>query len=85
MRNPWKLTTLVLALALAGVLGARLVPGATAADNPQPHMKAALAATQTAIRQLDKAMPNKEGHRVKAMELLKGAETEIKAGIAAGN
>lgn len=83
MRNPWKLTSLVLALALSGVVGAQLVPGAIA-QNSQPRMKSALAATQSAIRQLEKAAPNKEGHRVKALGHLRAAEKEIKAGIDAG-
>ncbi|HTM21438.1 MAG TPA: hypothetical protein VL172_13050 [Kofleriaceae bacterium] len=83
MRNPWKLTTLLLALVLAAIVGVQLVPGAIA-QTSQPRMKAALAATQSAIRQLEKAAPNKEGHRVKAIGLLRDAEKEIQAGIAAG-
>jgi hypothetical protein len=83
MRNPWKLTTLLLALVLAAVLGAQMVSVAIA-QTSQPRMKAALAATQSAIRQLEKAAPSKEGHRVKALGLLHDAEKEIKAGITAG-
>ncbi len=83
MRNPWKLSTLVLALALGGTIATQIVPAAIA-QNSQPRMKAALTATASAIRQLEKAAPNKEGHRVKALGHLREAEKEIKLGIAAG-
>jgi len=79
MRNPWKITTLILALLLA----IHFVPRAVAQAS-QPRMKAALTATQSAIRQLDKASTNKAGHRVKALELLHDAEKEIKLAIEAG-
>ncbi len=79
MRNPWKITTLILALLLA----IHFVPRA-AAQASQPRMKAALAATQSAIRQLDKAAPNKAGHRLSALKLLHQAEKEIKLAIEAG-
>ncbi len=83
-RNPWKITTLVLALALAVSLGTPLVTQASAGEIRQPHMEAALSATKTAIRQLGKATANKSGHRVKAIELLENARQEIVAGIDAG-
>ena len=85
MKNPWKLTTLILALALAGSLGAPLVTSAAADKVRQPHMEAALTATNTALRQLEKATPDKAGHRVKAIDHLKAGRDEIQAGIAAGN
>ena len=82
--NPWKVTTFVLAGALAIALA---LPAITSADagNPQPHMKAALSATRTAKRQLNKAAHNKGGHRAKALQLVTQAEAEIEKGIAVGN
>jgi hypothetical protein len=80
MRNPWKITTLILALLLA----VQLVPRAIAQTSQQPRLKAALTATQSAIRQLDKAAGNKAGHRVKAIKLLHDAEREIRLAIDVG-
>ena len=48
---------------------------------PQPHMRAALGSLETALNQLEKASADKGGHRVKAMELIKGAIVEVKLGI----
>jgi len=50
----------------------------------QPHMQAALSALQTAKAELDAAIPDKAGHRVKAIALVNDAITEVRAGIAAG-
>lgn len=47
----------------------------------QPHMQAALVALNTAENQLVKAAPDKGGHRVKAIALVRQAKTEVKAGI----
>ena len=52
---------------------------------PQPHMKAALALLETAHAQLQKATPDKGGHRVKALELVGQAIEEVKKGIAFDN
>lgn len=84
-QNPWKLTTLLLAIAIAVVLGLPIVRSADAQKRPQPHMRAALTATKTAIRQLEKAVPDKAGHRAAALVHLKKAEKEINEGIEAGN
>lgn len=78
--NPWKLSTLGLAGALVLSLA---TPPATSA--PQPMMKAALASLNKAKNQLEKATPDKGGHRVKAMELVNQAIDEVKAGIAFDN
>lgn len=80
----WKASTLLLAGALALVLGhGATVPEASA--DPQPHMKAALATLVTAKNQLAKASHDKAGHRVKAIALTDEAIDEVKKGIAADN
>jgi hypothetical protein len=58
---------------------------ATAEAVPQPHMQAALRALRNAKSQLDMAVPDKAGHRAKAMELVNQAIAETEEGIAAGN
>lgn len=50
----------------------------------QPRMEAALHALEKAQSELDAALPDKEGHRVKAIALVKDAIGEVRAGIAAG-
>lgn len=79
--NPWKLSTFLLAGALAVSLTLPLVGRADANGKRQPHMQAALSATKAAKRQLKKAAPGKGGHRAKAIVLLGEAEAEIQAGI----
>ena len=49
----------------------------------QPHMQAALDSLQNARNNLDKANPDKGGHRAKAIDLVKAAIDEVKAGIVA--
>ena len=49
----------------------------------QPHMQAALDSLQSARNNLDKANPDKGGHRAKAIDLVKAAIDEVKAGIEA--
>lgn len=77
--NPWKLTSLVLALVLALVVGLRVVDSAWAA--PQGHMRSALNHLRMAKDQLQKATPDKGGHRVKAIELTNGAIDQVQSGI----
>ena len=50
----------------------------------QPHMHSALDAPQSARSQLEQALPDKAGHRVRAEELVEDAITQVRAGIAAG-
>ena len=52
---------------------------------PQPHMKAALKDLEQAKAQLEKATPDKGGHRVKALELTNQAIEEVKKGLAFDN
>jgi len=49
----------------------------------QPHMQAALDSLQSARNNLDKANPDKGGHRAKAIDLVKAAIDEVKMGIEA--
>lgn len=81
--NAWKISTLGLAMVLTLVVGRDMVRGAGA--EPQPHMKAALGALENAHGQLQKATPDKGGHRVKALELVGQAIEEVKKGIAFDN
>jgi hypothetical protein len=85
MRNPWKLTSFVLASLLAVVVsGSSIGVGVVAAD-PQPNMKAALGNLEAALGDLEKATPDKGGHRAKAMSLTKQAIAETKKGVAFDN
>src|SRR5687768_10076475 len=66
----------------AFVLGSLLTAGIASADKErQPHMRAALASLQTAKNQLDKADTDKGGHRAKALDLVRQAIDEVKAGV----
>jgi hypothetical protein len=69
----------------AVVIGALLVGGTVgicAAD--EPHMRAALEHLREARQQLEKAVPNKGGHREKAIELIDRAMDQVKEGIEFG-
>lgn len=70
-------------LLTAGAAG--MAVAATAEAVPQPHMQAALRALRNAKVQLEMAVPDKAGHRVKAVELVNNAIAETEAGIAAGD
>ena len=48
----------------------------------QPNMQAARASLQTAKTELQKATPDKGGHRVNALKLINAAISEVNAGIA---
>jgi len=50
----------------------------------QPHMQAALRALRNASAELNAALPDKGGHRVKAIGLVNDAIAETEAGITAG-
>lgn len=82
MKNPWKLVSFALALAL----GATLLTGATdRTEEKQPHMRGALNHLNQALDQLQKATADKGGHRAKAIDLTKSAISEVNAGIAFDN
>jgi hypothetical protein len=75
---------LLLAFAV-GILAATgaLIPNVHASY--QPHMDNALADLRSARHQLDIALDDKGGHRVRAIGIIDSAIDEVKAGIAAGN
>ena len=54
-------------------------------EGSQPHMQSALNDLNAAKGELQAAMHNKGGHRVKALNLTNEAITEVQAGIAAGD
>ena len=68
-----------LGLAAAAVVTADLAAEAIAA---QPNMQDALRSLNAALRSLEKAAPNKGGHRARAMSLVEQAIQEVRAGIA---
>jgi len=74
--NVWKISTFVLASALAAVVGIQV-----AGAEPQPNMQAALNSLQAAKASLEKASADKGGHRVKAIALTNEAIEETKKGI----
>ena len=51
----------------------------------QPHMDAALDHLRAARHQLEVAVPDKGGHRVKAIAIIDNAIAEVKAGIDAAD
>jgi hypothetical protein len=65
---------LVAALAIGFAAG-------TAFAERQPHMAAALRALRHARQQLDTAEADKGGHRVKAIQFVNEAISEVEAGI----
>lgn len=81
-RSPWKLTTVLLAAVLAYTA---LGPTPDASADRQPLMRDALRELQKAARTLDRATPDKGGHRVKAIQLTAQAIAEVEAGIAFDN
>ena len=67
----------VLAVVFAGV-------GAGVALAAQPHMVAARGSLNAALYQLSIATPDKAGHRVQAMSLVRQAINQVNWGIRAG-
>jgi len=70
-------------------LGAVVAVGASAlaaapAEAAQPHMNRALSDLQAALAQLNAALPDKGGHRVKAIALVTQAIDEVTKGMAVG-
>jgi hypothetical protein len=79
MRNPWKLSTLAFAAAAALAIGSNTMN--TAGADPQPAMRNAITSLEAALGSLNKATPDKGGHRLKAIDLTKQAIEEVKEGI----
>ncbi|HTE49303.1 MAG TPA: hypothetical protein VK698_00410 [Kofleriaceae bacterium] len=79
--NPWKLTSLVLALVVLFFVGLRVVDDASAGPEAQPNMRTALGYLRQAKNSLQRAVPDKGGHRVKAVELTNAAIDEVQRGM----
>ena len=79
----------ILSLLTAGmfglVLGAAGRPATASPVEPQPHMRMALTSLEAAQKHLETADNDKGGHRVKAMEHVRLAMDEVRAGIAFDN
>jgi len=72
-------------IAALGLAGTAIAFGATVpAAAAQPAMRNALNDLDAALRALQHGLPDKGGHRVKAIALVKEAIDEVKAGIVAG-
>src|ERR1700690_965077 len=71
---------------LAVVFFGAFFVGGTVGFGPaeEPHMRAALEHLREARQQLEKAVPNKGGHREKAIELIDRAMDQVKEGIEFG-
>ena len=80
MRNPWKITSLVLTAALATAIGRGAVVNTVSAE-PQPVMRTALDDLRAAEKALAVADRDKGGHRVKALELTRAAIAQVEAGM----
>lgn len=70
----------LIAASLGGALVAAIHPTGVQAEE-QPAMKAAQLALLSAAQHLKEATPDKGGHRVKALQLVKQAITEVQKGI----
>jgi hypothetical protein len=66
-------------LALVVVLATAFVAGRASAD--QPHMQAALEHLRAAKVELEAALPDKGGHRAKAITLTNDAIVQVEKGI----
>jgi hypothetical protein len=84
--NLWKISTIVLAAALAADLTLNLTSpqGARAQEPEQPHMHWALRDLQKAHKQLGEASHDKNGHRFVAWQLVGIAIEQTEWGIKAG-
>ena len=68
---------------VAAVIGASAF-GISTSMAAQPHMTAALNDLQSTLTQLEDAVPDKAGHRVQAINLVKEAILQTTEGLAAG-
>ncbi|KRT64802.1 MAG: hypothetical protein XU11_C0048G0002 [Candidatus Dadabacteria bacterium CSP1-2] len=71
--------TFLTALLIGALFIVTFIAGRVTAD--QPHMRAALSSLQVAQSELQQAVPDKGGHRVRALELVNQAIVEVQAGI----
>jgi len=79
--NPWKASTVVLAGALAFVVGSGDFGVNEATAEKQPRMRAALYSLKQAENQLAKASHDKGGHRVKALAATRTAISQVSKAI----
>lgn len=72
---------------LAVFIAASLIVGISVSvwAEKQPHMRGALESLKRAKVQLEKAVPDKGGHRAAAMKLVDQAIEEVKAGMEFAN
>ena len=80
--NPWKISTFALAALLAVTVSFSVV--ATIDAGTQGNMESALEHLDKSEQALLEAAANKDGHRVKAIKLVRAAKLQVKKGIAAG-
>jgi hypothetical protein len=78
MSKSMRLMLLGIAVAMAASFAAGLAIAA------QPHMQNALRALRNSKAELEVALADKAGHRVKAIALVDQAIAELQAGIVAG-
>ncbi len=71
--------TVLTTLLIGALFVVTFIAGRVTAD--QPHMRAALSSLQVAQSELQQAVPDKGGHRVRALELVNQAIVEVQAGI----
>ena len=79
--NPWKLTSIVLMAALIAAAVSAVASSRVATHEPQPFMRAARGSLVRAKASLEKATPDKGGHRVAALKLVSDAIDEVDKGI----
>ncbi len=68
-------------LCTATLLALTLLTAQPVQAEPQPAMRAALAELKAAERNLEKATPDKGGHRKKALKLVRKAIHQVEAGL----
>ena len=79
MKRIFSSRVIITAFVVAALFILGFVASKVTAD--QPHMRAALASLQVAQSELQQAVPDKGGHRVRALELVNQAIVEVQAGI----
>jgi hypothetical protein len=75
-------STRLMLLGAAVLMAASFAAGLAVAG--QPHMQNAMHALRNSKAELEAALPDKGGHRVKAIGLVDQAIAEVNAGIVAG-
>ena len=81
--NPWKISTFALTALLAATVSFSVVAPTTAGK--QGNMESALEHLDESEKALLEATARKDGHRVKALKLVRAAKLQVKKGIAAAN